>query len=458
MHSQDHAAEPISADHNERRAGASASKPRSPHRPEPGEEAMTAVELAARPVPAAGAPRPAPGVREVTPGPATWTTRVVRATATFEALEPRWTHLLGECIEPSVFLSHDWLYAWWTAYRPAAELAIVLVEDRGELRGVAPLMIETRRRAGLSVRVLRFIGDGTGETDHMHFLVARAARDEVLPRLLDAIAALDWDVAEFNQMPEAAATTAALLAWIDARRLDRHVERVPCPVRHLPAAKDAVLAALPARLRTSIRSSRRKLQQRHVVEFGRHDRPEEVADALEAFFANHASRWQGKGQAGAFAHAARRGFYERVTPRLLARGWLRFFHMKLDGRPVAQQYCFALDGTVMLLQEGFDYAHAADNVGNVLRSLVFEHLVESGAACYDFLAGSSRHKQAWSDATVIDLRIACARRSWRGWLFHGMPCALARAKDRVRPWRDRWRAWRAGSSSPRSDAGSAHVD
>ena len=97
--------------------------------------------------------------------------------------------------------------------------------------------------------------------------------------------------------------------------------------------------------------------------------------------------------------------YERLTPALLGRGWLRFFYLKLDDRIVAQQYCFSLDGTVMLLQEGFDFKRAGDNVGNVLRARVFQHLIESGAACYDFLAGTSRHKQNWSDGTLTDLRI-----------------------------------------------------
>jgi CelD/BcsL family acetyltransferase involved in cellulose biosynthesis len=84
----------------------------------------------------------------------------------------------------------------------------------------------------------------------------------------------------------------------------------------------------------------------------------------------------------------------------------------------------------MLLQEGFDFAHAQDNVGNVLRAMVFEHLIDSGATCYDFLAGSSRHKKSWSDGEVNDLCIHCARRSWRGWLFFAVPL-----EDRAREGR-----------------------
>ena len=366
-----------------------------------------------------------------------WSTRVLRSEAQFEELRAAWSALLSECEDANVFLSHEWLFSWWCSYRPKAELAIVVVEDAGRLRGIAPLMVEPVRRGGMTTKVLRFIGDGSGETDHISFVAARTNRAEVLRTLLDRIATLRWDVAEFNQMPADSANARDLMDWIAHQRLLSSVTVTPCPVRRLPSTFDELLSSLPSRLRTSLRSSRKKLQQKYSVEFGLLGEHAEIDAALQALFANHASRWQGKGQVGAFANPKRRDFYALLTPRLLKRGWLRFFYLKLDGRPVAHQYCFALDGTVMLLQEGFDFDLAQDNVGNVLRSLVFEHLIESGAACYDFLAGVSRHKQSWSDGRVNDLRIRCGRRSARGWLFVSLPLMVERAKDRLRPWRDR---------------------
>jgi CelD/BcsL family acetyltransferase involved in cellulose biosynthesis len=379
----------------------------------------------------------APSVRQYVFQPASWSTRVIRSSAEFEALRGAWSELLSESEDSSVFLSHEWLFAWWSAYRPEAELAIVLAEENGRLCGIAPMMTESSRRAGVTRKVLRFIGDGTGETDHIHFLTAVSRREDAMRVLLDAIGNLEWDVAEFNQVPEGTPNSLDLLDWIDRMRFRSSLMVKPCPVRRLPASYEELLAGLPGRLRTSIRSSRKKLEQKHRVEFGLHEKPEDLGPALEAFFTNHESRWQGKGQSGAFANEMRRDFYAGLTPRLLERGWLRFFYLKLDGRTVAQQYCFALDGTVMLLQEGFDFAHAQDNVGNVLRAMVFEHLINTGATCYDFLAGSSRHKKSWSDGEVNDLCIHCARRSWRGWLFFALPLKIERVKDALRPWRDR---------------------
>ena len=261
-------------DGTELRAGAGASKQRSPGGPgEPGTAAGGGASAGVMPAPprehvADGQRVPPRIVREYLVGEAAWTTRVVRSAGEFETLADRWNRLLPECADANVFVSHEWLYSWWAAYRPSARLAIVLAEDRGQLRGIAPMMIETVNRAGLSMRVLRFIGDGTGESDHVNFLAARSERALVLNRLLDAIGTLEWDLAEFNQIPEHSDNAAELLRWIERNRLRCRCTSSPCPVRRLPPTEEAVLAALPGRLRTSIRSSRKKLQQRHRVEFG----------------------------------------------------------------------------------------------------------------------------------------------------------------------------------------------
>jgi CelD/BcsL family acetyltransferase involved in cellulose biosynthesis len=363
--------------------------------------------------------------------------RVIDTPSEFEQLHDRWSELHAQSTAGNVFTSHEWLHAWWTAYRPAARLVIVAIEEHERLVALAPMMIVQRHRLGFAARVLCFIGDGTAETDHIDFLIRAAAGPAVLARLLEAMATLNWDIAEFNGIPESSPTVPALRQWIASHDWYANERLIACPVRQLPESFESLLASLPSRLRTSVRSTRRKLAANHRVEFGRHERIEELDSALVALFDNHASRWQGKGQSGVFVDERKRDFYARLTPRLLQRGWLRFFYLKLDDRIIAQQYCFAVDGTVMLLQEGFDFARAQDNVGNALRAFVFERLIEDGARCYDFLAGTSRHKASWSNDVVYDAMLACARRSWRGSLLFAVPQAWERVKDRLRPLRDR---------------------
>jgi CelD/BcsL family acetyltransferase involved in cellulose biosynthesis len=369
----------------------------------------------------------------------------VRNELKFEDLAPAWSELFARAADANIFLSHEWLYTWWASYRPRAGLRLLLAEKDGRLLGIAPLMLSREWRFGMPVRVLRFIGDGTAETDHIGFVLDREQRSAVLRRFVDAVDALRWDVAEFNHIPEPIDSSMEFVDLASERWLVS-IKKVLCPRSTLPSTYEALLAAMPARFRTALRSTRRRLGERFRIEFGVHGDLADLPDALEALFANHASRWHAKGQGGVFTDTRKRNFYQMLSRRLLERGWLRFYFLKLDGRIVAQEYCFAHDGTVMLLQEGFDYALAKENVGNVLRSMVFEALIGEGVRTYDFLAGDSRHKRNWANELPSDLCVFCTRRSITGRVIAAVPRTLVSLKTRLRPVRDRLRRMAAADA------------
>ncbi len=58
----------------------------------------------------------------------------------FEALRKEWNPLLRQTPVNSVFLTWEWLNAWWLAYRKKEEPFIIVFYDRGELVGIAPFV------------------------------------------------------------------------------------------------------------------------------------------------------------------------------------------------------------------------------------------------------------------------------------------------------------------------------
>jgi len=370
---------------------------------------------------------------------------IVTNAAAFAALQPQWSQLVERAANASTFLTPEWLLSWWEAYQPPARLHILTVRLSDELVGVAPLMIVREQRLAMPVRCLRFIGDGSSETDHMDFVLREDLQVPVRAALLDAMESLPWDLAVFSNVPEQSASVPQLMAWAQRLRYRWAQSPVACPIRTLPDSYEALLATMPSRFRTSVRSTRRKLSAAHRLEFGLHDDPDGFPDALNTLFLNHESRWRARGQSGVFVNERRRDFYHRITQRLHERGALRFFFLRLDGRVVAQEYCFAHDGIVYLLQEGFDYELSRQNVGNALRGHVFEHLISQRYRAYDFLAGVSRHKLNWADATPNDVTVTIGRSNLRGWLGFQAPRAVEALKERLRPLRDRLRRFGAGN-------------
>ena len=221
--------------------------------------------------------------------------RLVEDEAGFEALESRWSDLLARAANPNTFLGHDWLYCWWTSYRPRARLCLLLAERGERLIGIAPLMRTRGTRSYLPLRALQFVGDGTSETDHMNFVVDAAEQVPVISALLTAIDKLKWDLLLLNQMPSGASNTHAVVEFARSRGWLIASQEVPCPACRLPDDYESLLRSMPGRFRTALRSTRRKLDALGDVSFGLHLTVEEIPAALDTLFRNHARSLEAQG-------------------------------------------------------------------------------------------------------------------------------------------------------------------
>lgn len=357
--------------------------------------------------------------------------RILTTLSGIEAIQSSWRSLFDQNKNASTFCSYEWLLNWYHAYQPAVELRVIVVETDGLVVGIAPLVLASVKRCGIRMPALYLLGDGV-ESDHTGFLVHPAYSRPAMDSIIEQIKLLPWQVAFLNQIPEGSETASVLQDHSRKESWRVRIDRSACPYRLVPSSYKELLDSMQSRFRSTLRSTRRRLEENHTVQFGLHDSEHEFPEALETLFLNHKSRWQSKGQAGVFEDERRRDFYRRLTPELSRRGWLRFFYLKIDGAIVAQQYCFERDGNVYLLQEGFDYAFADANVGHALRSYVMEWLIDNKKLCYDFLAGISRHKQLWSNGTNYDLRITIARGLVSPVLAIKLPACIESAKAAIK--------------------------
>ena len=165
-------------------------------------------------------------------------------------------------------------------------------------------------------------------------------------------------------------------------------------------------------------------------------------EALEAFLTLHDRRWEGRGGSTAFYSDALREFHEAWTRVALGRGWLRFFLMRLDGRPVGAIYGFRYRGTFGFYQTGFDPAYARHGIGQVMIGLSIKSAIEEGADEYDLLHGTERYKSDWAPCTRELARIEAYPPSLRGRVHDRLVALDGRARRAARgalggmsPWK-----------------------
>jgi len=336
----------------------------------------------------------------------------IRSEEEFAAIRDEWQDLLAASSSNTIFLTWEWLFEWWRSYGGGRALRGLLIrDDAGRPAAGALLMADTVRipLAG-RVRALRFVGDGSFDSDYLDIVCRAGEEAGALRVLFDCLdAARDWSVLFLNEIPADSACLPGIAAECERRGYAVSQVRCPCAWTPLPAEWDAFLAMLKPRFRTKVRSLLRSLGEGggEALQYCRD--ASELDEWLETLFDLHTRRWRALGQDGVFGNPGKREFYRRMARRFLERGWLQFSRLRIDGRVVAMQFCFEYANRIFLLQEGFDPDCDARDAGNTLRALVFADNIRRGVSAYDFLGGVSAHKLNWAARVKESVRLTITR-------------------------------------------------
>ncbi len=375
-----------------------------------------------------------------------------------DALVSEWSRLLDGAAQPEVFLSPEWVVAWAKHFGGRHEaLLLAARDDSGTLLGLAPFY--WRRLGPLpGPRILSFLGDHGVGSEYLGILARRDSEEEFVRALASDLEGA-WALADLRGLRDHHPTTERLVGLLGARAPGRvHRERHPCSSILLPGDYETYLKTLASKFRTTVRYRTNKLTKGFSVRLLRTGREEELEGHLNRFFEMHQGRWEAERHPGSFYHPRKRAFYLEMGKGFLRRGWLRFYHLEVDGVIRAAQFGFVFGGIMHSLQEAFDSRFRPQGVGGVgvvLRGMAIRESIAEGLRAYDFLGGAEDYKTRWGTTRhyVERARIGAPgpaggfaylctakARDARLWVREHLPARLVEARDR---WRIRRQARRA---------------
>lgn len=367
-----------------------------------------------------------------------------------QALAPEWNRLLAASASDTLFLTWEWCEAWWKNYGAGRPLYVLAAYDGNQLAGIAPLYVDKARRFGAGWKCLRFIGDGSHDSDYLDCFAQHGKEPETFAAFAEFLQdhRSEWDWMELESIPESSPCLASFLGFAESRQWRTTREPIPCAVLDLPATWDEYLGMLQARFRTKVRSCMAHFEQKLQSAPIECADESQIAEWLPALFDLHTRRWQQAGQSGVFGHAAKRSFYQDVSRAMLRRGWLAFHRLDWGERPLALQYGFRYANRFFLLQEGYDPAFDALRPGVALRGSLMRHWIDCGLAQYDFLAGSSSYKMEWGGRKKLSYKVLFAPKPLGATVVISAPRTREALKASARKVTPDWLlAWRKQSKT-----------
>jgi CelD/BcsL family acetyltransferase involved in cellulose biosynthesis len=313
--------------------------------------------------------------------------RVVSVAEEFENLAVEWDTLVGAMPRPSPFLLHPWLTEWWRHYHGRGRLCVVVARREGALVGALPLYVD--RTSGL--RVLRFLGGGHSALADA--LLAPTEDASTIERLTAAASTIPHDFGDFFGIPGDSRLRDALEP--DRVRL---IKRVEAPVLDLSTGWEHVYRSKTnAKKRNLHRRRRRQLEALGQVETSVARDEDALASALEEAFRLHRLRRTGRPDGSGFTTTVGMSFHRAALRALAPMDVPRIVTTRLDGRPIAFHYYFALAGSMYVHCLGFDPAYSRVSPGQVNTLDPIAVAANEGLHRVEFLGGAERYKMELAD-------------------------------------------------------------
>jgi CelD/BcsL family acetyltransferase involved in cellulose biosynthesis len=298
--------------------------------------------------------------------------------AGFESAREEWAELAAA--SGNVFLTSEWLGAWWQTFGEGHELVLQMVRrEDGSAAAILPLYRDYRPPTAL-----RMVGHT--QSDLLGPVCAPEDRDLAAFALQSFLAEEGSSVFVGNSLP-------ASENWTE-RLGGRAVDSMTSPSLVFEGRDwEQIFSGCSKNFRRNSGKAQRRLERDYEVAW-RVATPQTAAADLEQLIELHRARWGAESGSfeGLWAELHRRF----VVPAAEA-GWLRLVTLEADGRPVAAYYNLRFGATEVSYQYGRDPEFARYELGTMADIHGMRSAIEAGLSEYGFLRGPEAYKDRFAN-------------------------------------------------------------
>jgi CelD/BcsL family acetyltransferase involved in cellulose biosynthesis len=310
-----------------------------------------------------------------------------------------------------------WILAWTRAFAPG-RLRVLAAVRGTELVGILPFI----ERFGV-------VGaPANWHTPVFSFLAADREVSAALAQRFVSRGRLRADVSFLDISDPKLAAYRAASERLGLTVAMRTVARSPY-VRLNGSDWESYRQSLARKLRKELDRLRRRLDEQGTVSIDMVNGDADFARSLEQGFALEGSGWKRERGTAIVSQPKIHRFYAEIAEWARARGWLSMAFLRLDGRPIAFDFCLESGGVVYALKGGFDPAFRRFGPGMLLTHESLRLAFERGVSSYEFLGDDARYKLAWTPTVRELVRFQAFGRSLPGRINH---LAWSRGREAVK--------------------------
>lgn len=317
--------------------------------------------------------------------------RHIRTLKEFEDIREAWSKLLEKRHPQTAFLTWEWMYAWWKNYGAEKELWLLTAWKEEKLVGGVPLMLLHTKRFGFKYRILQSLGKPN--TDESDFLSIEESA-EIIRCIVEFIALHrnQWDAIELCELNPESPTTFIVIKEIERLKL-LTIQKYEAHY-HIQLSRpwDEYWKTLSKNTRDGIEKRYKQGVKKMDLQFQYISAADVNWQHFETIFEiNSKARYPEK-----YGSTQERAFLADLVNAMQGKGWLEVIFLHMEGKPIAYDYGFNMNGRFEDWRTGYDLSYSTQAAGKILLYLLIKHQFENGYKLFDFLRGAYEYKTQWN--------------------------------------------------------------
>ena len=334
-------------------------------------------------------------------------------------LENHWNETVKFCGNESLFSSYQWLKCWLDVYGTDYRQFIPCVKENGAIVAMAPLVIVPIKFLGVTLKVLKFIGDGSA--DYLDFTV-RNDSDSCLKMLVDFIYDHHdkWDYCSFAPIVESSMTIKFLREYCLKLKMPNLVlQRTVSPYLMLDFRPEDLPKKVKKGLRYDLKRGEIELNKLGLVEYTEFTDRQEAISELRHFFNMLDTREEATGRVGSeYENALRKNIFKKYLENDLMRESVNFCRLSIDTLPIAYHFGFEFNQKLLWYKPAFDIKYSRFCVGKILIKKSIEYAIDKKYTEFDFLLGDEKYKYQWTNTSRKVFEFSMTNQMYTSRLFY----------------------------------------
>lgn len=292
----------------------------------------------------------------------------------FLKIKDEWNYLLKKTDTNVLYLTHEWLTAWWECFGDQKRLAVLLVRNQGELCAAAPLMLTRKKKFFLNLICLRFIGNSL--CYRLNFLIPDD-HEKLLSLILDyVIYRIKWHIAEFYHIPQDSAVYKAFINLLSKKNSIFSGEDMSLLSPYIPLNEpwDSYFKHLSKSFVREIQQKKRRLEKIGYSVLSSQsgaDYPS-MQSLLEDTFKIAEKTWQHKAGTSIASDEKEKRFFTLIAHRFCQNQGLCLYILKIGNDNAAFGYGIKYNDRLYSLKKGYDQKYKKFSPGIILDSIRYE--------------------------------------------------------------------------------------